>query len=85
MENAQSSGSQDLDRVQAYQKLVLEYESLDEEIDSLLSQHGGATEKLSDEDFERYRGLAHRRDYVYNQMKAIEQQILLDDGNESSV
>ena len=83
MDNVQPSGSQDLDRVQAYQKLVLEYESLDEEIDSLLSQHGGATEKLSDEEFEHYRGLAHRRDYVYNKMKAIEQQILLDDESET--
>ena len=72
-------GPDDLDRVQQYQKLVLEYEALDEQIDELLASHNGATEKMSDDDFERYRLLAHQRDYVYNQMKALERQILLDD------
>jgi hypothetical protein len=72
-------GPNDLDRVQQYQKLVLEYEALDEQIDELLAHHNGATEKMSDDDFERYRQLAHQRDYVYNQMKALERQILLDD------
>jgi hypothetical protein len=72
-------GPNDLDRVQQYQKLVLEYEALDEQIDELLARHNGATEKMSDDDFERYRQLAHQRDYVYNQMKALERQILLDD------
>jgi hypothetical protein len=78
----QSSGQPDpdsLDQVHAYQKLVLEYEALDEEIDGLLAQHNGSTEKMSSEDYERYRGLARQRDHVYNQMKAIEVQILLDD------
>jgi hypothetical protein len=69
----------DIERVQEYQKLVLEYEALDAEIDGLLADHNGATEQMTDEDFERYRELAHRRDYIYNQMKAIERQILLDD------
>lgn len=69
----------DMKQVQRYQQLVLEYEALDEQIDSLLAQHGGASEKLSDEEFEQYRELAHRRDYVYNQMKAMEQIVLGDD------
>lgn len=78
-DNPQPSDPNDIDRVHEYQKLVLEYEALDEEIDSLLALHNGSTEKMSDEDYERYRDLAHRRDYVYNQMKSIERQILLDD------
>jgi hypothetical protein len=73
-----------MERVQEYQKLVLEYESLDAEIDGLLADHNGSTEQMTDEDFEKYRELAHRRDYVYNQMKALERQILLDDDTESS-
>jgi hypothetical protein len=83
-DNPQPSGSSDIERVQEYQKLVLEYESLDAEIDGLLADHNGATEKMTDEDYERYRELAYRRDYVYNQMKALERQILLDDDSESS-
>lgn len=69
----------DINQVQAYRKLVLEYEALDEEIDALLERNHGATENMSDSDFERYRELANHRDYVYNQMKALERQILLDD------
>lgn len=77
-ENPQPADS-DLDRVQKYRQLVLEYEALDEEIDGLLARHNGATENMPDDDFERYRSLAHRRDYVYNQMKALERDIFWDD------
>jgi len=73
----------DIHLVQRYRQLVLEYEALDEQIDALLVQHNGATEKMSDEDFENYRELAHRRDYVYNQMKALEQLVLGDDAEEN--
>jgi hypothetical protein len=69
----------DIDQVQQYRQLVLEYEALDEEVDGLLARHNGATGKMSDEDYERYRELANHRDYVYNQMKELERQILLDD------
>lgn len=62
----------------------MEYEKLDEEIDALLARNRGATENMSDEDFEQYREMAHRRDFVYHQMKALEQQILLDDDADSS-
>ena len=72
----------DIQLVQLYRKLVLEYEALDEQIDALLASHNGATEKMSDEDFESYRNLAHRRDYVYNQMKAVEQLVLGDDAED---
>ncbi|NDJ75705.1 MAG: hypothetical protein GYB65_05560 [Chloroflexi bacterium] len=71
----------DLNLVQQYRKLVLTYEALDEEIDALLARHDGATENMSDEDYDHYRALAYRRDDIYNQMKAIERQIL-DDDNE---
>jgi hypothetical protein len=74
----------DLDRVQRYQRLVLEYEALDEEIDALLARNRGVTEQMSDEDYERYRELAHHRDYVYNQVKELESQILLDDETDQS-
>ena len=74
-----ASGSGDINQVKEYRRLVLEYEALDEEIDALLAQHGGATEKMTDDDFEQYRELAHRRDYVYNQMKALERAIFPDD------
>jgi hypothetical protein len=69
----------DLDRVKEYEKLVLEYEALDEQIDGLLARNSGATENMSDEDYEQYRELANHRDYIYNQMKALERQILSDD------
>lgn len=69
----------DMERIQRYRALVLEYEALDEEIDELLVRHRGATEHMSDEDFERYRALAHRRDFLYNQMKTLESQIRLDE------
>jgi hypothetical protein len=73
----------DLKQVERYRQLVLEYEALDEQIDALLASHNGATEKMSDEDFESYRNLAHRRDYVYNMMKAMEQLVLGDDADDS--
>jgi hypothetical protein len=69
-----------LSKVQQYRHYVLEYEALDEEIDGLLMQHHGASDQLSDEDYERYRALAHRRDYVHNRMKALEREILDDEG-----
>ena len=73
----------DFKQVERYRQLVLEYEALDEQIDALLASHNGATEKMSDEDFESYRNLAHRRDYIYNQMKAMERLVLGDDADDS--
>lgn len=79
--NPQSGETGDVSQVQEYQRLVLEYEALDEEIDMLLERHQGATEKMSSEDLRQYREMARRRDDVYNQMKALEQQIFQDDEN----
>jgi hypothetical protein len=69
----------DVERVQAYKRLVLEYEALDEQIDALLAQHHGATESMPDEAYQHYRELASHRDYVYNQMKRLEREIFPDD------
>lgn len=78
-----SPGSGDLDRIKTYQKLVLDYEALDEEIDNLLAAHRGSTERMSDDDYEHYRELAHRRDEIHNRIKALEREILLDDDTNS--
>jgi hypothetical protein len=78
-EHPQSNGADDFDLVQQYQALVLEYEELDKQVDKLLAQHDGATENMSDEDYEQYRTLAYRRDDVYNQMKNLESQLFSDD------
>jgi hypothetical protein len=83
-DNPQPGGTDDpgdVGRVQEYQRLVLDYEALDEQIDALLERHHGAAEKMSPDDLKRYRELARRRDDVYNQMKALEQQIFQDDDN----
>ncbi len=74
----------EMERIEQYRRLVLEYEALDEEIDTLLAQHRGATENMSDEDFDRYRELAHRRDALYNRMKTVASQIRLEDETGSS-
>ena len=68
-----------LQQVQYYRKVVLMYEALDEEIDTLIMAHGGTSEGMPPEDHKRYRELARRRDELQNEMRAIEQQLLDDD------
>lgn len=82
-DNAQpdGNGTNDLDQVQEYRRLMLEYEGLDEQVDALLAKYNGATEHMPDEEYERYRELARRRDGVYHQMKALERQLFPDDDN----
>jgi hypothetical protein len=58
----------ELAQVREYQESVLNYESLDEQIDALLQSAGGRTEDLSDEAYVRYRELAALRDLAYNRM-----------------
>jgi len=79
--NPQPGETGDVSQVQEYQRLVLEYEALDEEIDVLLERHQGAAERMSPEDLRQYREMARRRDDIYNQMKTLEQQIFQDDEN----
>jgi hypothetical protein len=68
-----------LHQVQEYRKLVLLYESLDAKIDALIMEHNGAAENMSSEDRAHYRHLAQRRDEVQNQMRQLEQELLVDD------
>jgi uncharacterized protein YukE len=65
-----------LARAQEYQQCVLEYERLDQEIDALLSAHGGASRNLSSQEFAQYRQLVTQRDLAYNTMKTLEQTLL---------
>ena len=78
-DNPQPGETDELNQVQAYQKIVLEYEALDEEIDALLAEQGGGTENMSPKTLVQYRDLARRRDVIYNEMKALEQQLLDND------
>lgn len=66
-------------QVQNYRKLVLLYEALDKEIDSLIMANGGGTEKMSESDLKRYRDLANKRNEVQNEMRILEQQLMLDE------
>jgi hypothetical protein len=68
-----------LQQVQYYRKVVLMYEALDEEIDTLIMAHGGTSDGMSPQDLERYRELARQRDELQNEMRAIEQKLLADD------
>lgn len=74
-----SSDSEMRHAVQQYRKIVLLYEALDQQIDRLISEHRGGTEKMSDEDLKRYRELARQRDELLNEMRILEQALLIDD------
>ncbi|MDX2137083.1 MAG: hypothetical protein SF123_03235 [Chloroflexota bacterium] len=65
-----------LHEVQQYRKLVLIYEAVDAEIDKLIMTYGGHSEAMPPADLERYRDLAHKRDDVQNEMRALEQKLL---------
>lgn len=68
-----------LQLIQKYQELVLLYESLDKEIDSLIMSHGGGSENLPPEELSRYRHLARRRDDVLNEMRELELELNIDE------
>ena len=68
-----------LTQVQNYRKIVLIYEGLNREIDKLITANGGGTGNMSEGDLARYHQLAHQRDELYNEMRAIEQQLLNED------
>jgi hypothetical protein len=72
-----------LQQVQYYRKVVLQYEALDQEIDSLIMAHGGTSDQMPPEDLERYRTLARQRDELHNEMREIEQKLLADDEMEN--
>jgi hypothetical protein len=72
-----------LHQVQKYRKMVLLYEALDEEIDQLLTAHGGGTEHMAEADQARYRELARKRDDVLNEMRILEQELRLNDTDDA--
>ena len=65
--------------IQRYQQLVLEYESLDQQIDKLLMEYGGASENMPQWELARYRKMARQRDNLQNEMRDLESQLQLDD------
>ena len=67
------------DFVETYRLKVLEYEALDEEIDTLIMQYGGQAENMPYEALRRYRKLARKRDEVQNEMRVLEQMLMPSD------
>ncbi len=62
-----------------YQGLVARYQALDRQIDRLLMANGGHSEKLSTQDMAQYRTWAQERDDIFSEMRALEQELALDD------
>lgn len=67
------------EQVEKYNQLVQQYHELDEQIDTLLMQYDGHTENMPDEAMRQYRNLARQRDDVFNNMKAMEQTLFVDE------
>lgn len=65
--------------VQRYQGLVLTYEALDKEIDTLIMAHGGSSEKMPPEELEHYRDLARQRDDIQGEMHELELELDIDE------
>lgn len=73
------SQTTDTKLLQTYRETVLAYEEVREAIMALLEANDGGTEKMSDEDYMRYRDMARRRDVIYDRMKRLEVQLLGED------
>jgi hypothetical protein len=73
------SRPEDATLLEKYRELVVLYEQIGAEIAALLEENDGGTAKMSDDDFMRYRDMAHRRDVLYDMMKRLEVQLLGDD------
>lgn len=76
--DAQAANGDLLQQVQHYRDVVLQYEAVDDEIDSLLMAHGGKSDQLPPSEMARYRKLAQKRDDLFNEMRLLER-VLLDD------
>jgi hypothetical protein len=61
------------EQVAYYNGLVAQYEKLDEEIRMLLSDAGGKTGNLRENNLARYRELATQRDDIHSEMRSLEQ------------
>ncbi len=65
--------------IQEYQRLVLNYEALDKQIDNLIMANDGSMENMSEEEIAQYRQWAQERSEVLNDMRILEQQLNIDD------
>ncbi len=68
-----------LNQLENYRKIVLRYEGLNDEIQTLLNNNNGVTKDMPPEDLAHYRGLAHQRDEALNEMRRLEQELLDED------
>jgi len=67
-----------LSEVQKYRKLVLLYEALRTQIGDLIHASDGSMENMPEEDRERYRDLAQKRDEIFNEMLILGQALSVD-------
>lgn len=65
--------------IQEYQRLVLNYEALDQQIDNLIMANDGSMENMSEGEIAQYRQWAQERSEVLNDMRILEQQLNIDD------
>ena len=68
-----------LQQVEKYNEMLNQYHELDEEIDTLLHNHQGYSENMSEEAMQQYRSLAFERDTIFNSMREMEQILFSDD------
>lgn len=67
-----------IQKINTYRDLVVQYEALDEAIDTLLDSHS-SEDSLTAEEMRRYRELARQRDDVQNAMRVLEEQLQMND------
>jgi hypothetical protein len=66
--------------VQRYRQMVLDYEALDEEIDTYIIERGGKSEhEMTADELTHYRELSRRRDELLNEIRMLEHQLKLDE------
>lgn len=65
-----------LEMVERYQATVLRYESLHRQINALIQQFDGDSEKMSAEARIQYQDLARQRDEAMNELRWLEQELL---------
>jgi len=68
-----------LQQVEKYNELVNQYQKLDDQIDTLLTNHYGHTSAINDDVMQQYRHLARQRDDIVNAMRQLEQLLFVDD------
>ncbi len=66
------------ERIAHYNDLVRQYEQLENEIKLFLGTDG-KTDELRADKLQKYRELANRRDDLFSEIRAIEQELFLDE------